>query len=667
MGQRTKIGCAQTLVDGSNRRQDQTDDRESDRSSFEFLHIITWATISLRFPDLSQTLGVWPAMALSSGREEALESEVVMLRERMRNVFGRRHQNRGRGGAAPVDLRLARAWASSSSSSAAAAAADPTRTRSPDGAFSEARIRQALESRIAFVKSQLSSKKLVPTTHAAESDGASRPGQGHGDVGEQGQEATERKMDNSMENFSGKGRVEENARSKSHSEEKNSDGDQSLPARTCNGRRTWSTKPLLLSPTPLDVSGHRKREEKVRKEDDEEEETKMEEQREGKEEREEEEEEEEEGAEDFRTEGNRRPIAGEDHEASMHQNESIQDTAKRAAAACDDHDGMRSSALGEAASCDVCTPTTCGIMWIAPRPSRDQTSAASLEARLAMALARLAECDEMLCEMKVARDQALAAAARSNSRSKSVERDNLSLVSELARCQAEEQRLTEEVEGLARELDASKQEHERHSRALEECVQSLQVQLQLAVEASGDQKALMGSMRMLRDLSSERERADVAERALAEAAVATGGLRATCDTLKSERSKVVKELEDARGEIARAAEESTRLIFESQRLEDMLVEAVARAQLAEERADDLAAERDRDRLGEVVSRLGHETGGGKASNAAPTAHSASGIALVGDAIENYAPRDQAQGALSAHFVRAAVCARKHVCGQSSAS
>lgn len=100
-------------------------------------------------------------------------------------------------------------------------------------------------------------------------------------------------------------------------------------------------------------------------------------------------------------------------------------------------------------------------------------------------------------------------------------------------------------------------------------------------------------------------------------------------------------------------EESTRLILESQSLEEMLVEAVARAQLAEERADDAVAEREG--LEEVVMSLRSELGMEKAS-AAPALV---GLAAVGTSPGHRPSQDSAAGAFPIHHspIRAALGAQ----------
>lgn len=62
-----------------------------------------------------------------------------------------------------------------------------------------------------------------------------------------------------------------------------------------------------------------------------------------------------------------------------------------------------------------------------------QADACQLEASLMMALARLEDTDDLLADMRVARDMALGAAARALKSSKTVERDNLMLLSQLVR------------------------------------------------------------------------------------------------------------------------------------------------------------------------------------------------------------------------------------------
>ena len=95
---------------------------------------------------------------------------------------------------------------------------------------------------------------------------------------------------------------------------------------------------------------------------------------------------------------------------------------------------------------------------------------------------------------------------------------------------------------------------------------------------------------MLRDLSGQRERADVAERGLADAQHVTAGLRAACEGLRRDKSRLKEELEGARREVARLTEESTQLMFELQHCEGALSRALGRVREAEERSQELEQE-----------------------------------------------------------------------------
>eukprot|EP00281_Chroomonas_sp_CCMP1168_P013724 CAMPEP_0206212756 /NCGR_PEP_ID=MMETSP0047_2-20121206/744_1 /ASSEMBLY_ACC=CAM_ASM_000192 /TAXON_ID=195065 /ORGANISM="Chroomonas mesostigmatica_cf, Strain CCMP1168" /LENGTH=597 /DNA_ID=CAMNT_0053634831 /DNA_START=121 /DNA_END=1914 /DNA_ORIENTATION=- len=246
--------------------------------------------------------------------------------------------------------------------------------------------------------------------------------------------------------------------------------------------------------------------------------------------------------------------------------------------------GFGLGAGGANHSDDNLQPYSCDTPWHPPRHGGETLSAAEAETSLCAALQRLSETDELLEDMKVAKDEALGASRRAQRWARSIEMDYMNVLPQMALLQAAKDALQKENETLKTEIQVATDEHSRQSSALSSCVQSLQQQLSLVVEASGDEQAVMGSMRMLRDLSAQRDKTDSAERELHAARARVRVLEQEVQTLRKDRDDTRGRLDAAMSDIAAHSEQATDQILNLQKFEQRLSEACSKVKNSEDEA-----------------------------------------------------------------------------------